>query len=220
MTERMAQGVSKALRESREPTNLAKELPFPQPQAGAQVPDEDGALLRELPFIRTPCPWNLNRYAILRSLRFSPNTFWARISTYKLQMKKQVPLLRSTEGSDISHAAHNSQCPDPQSLPSTAFLPKLPFSAPIQTPRPASPESTERVSDSWNNHYPHAMSPIPVEPALCPLPPTLPWPLTHPFFSWHHQLFSTPSLATLQPTSPRGFLLPLHLSPPCFSCWN
>lgn len=105
--------------------------------------------------------------------------------------------MRSTEGSDISHTAHNSQCPDPQSLPSTAFLPKLPFSAPIQTLVLPAPNQQNGFRTAGIIIISHAMSPIPVEPALCPLPPTLPWPLTQfvlllaPTAIFHHPAWRT-----------------------------
>lgn len=50
----------------------------------------------------------------------------------------------------------------------------------------------------------HAMSLIPVGPALCPPPPPSHGLSLNSFSSWHQQLFSTTLLAYVQPTSPRG----------------
>ena len=88
-------------------------------------------------------------------------------------------------------------------------------------PHPASPESTERVSDSWNNH--HLSRDVSNSCGACPVPsPSHPPMASHSICSslGTNSYFPPPCLAYLQPTSPRGFHSPLHLSPSCFSCWN
>lgn len=143
-----------------------------------------------------------------KGLRFPRTHSGLGSALYKLQNEKQVPLLREHRGSDIRvAAAPDSQCPDPQSLPST-FLPKLPFSAPIQTLVPASPNQ--------QNGFQTAGIIIISLRCLqflwaCPVPSP-----SHPPMASHqlrsspgtNSYFPPPCLAYLQPHLPRGFSLP------------
>lgn len=116
--------------------------------------------------------------------------------------------MRNTEGSDISHAAHDSQYPDPRSLPSTAFFPHLPLSAPIQTLILPTPNQQSGFRTAGIIIISHAMSPIPAEPAPCPLPPTLPWPLTQFLLLLAPTaIFQHPAWRTSNPP-PRGVFTP------------
>lgn len=66
----------------------------------------------------------------------------------------------------------------PSPAPSTAFLPQLPLSAPIQT---LILPARNQQNGFWTAGIIimfHLLSSIPVGPALCPLPPSLPRPLT------------------------------------------
>ena len=116
--------------------------------------------------------------------------------------------MRNTEGSDIRHAAHDSQYPDPRSLPSTAFLPHLPLSAPIQTLILPTPNQLSGFQTAGIIIISHAMSPSPVEPAPCPLPPTLRGLSLNSVFSWHRQLFSSTLPGAHPAHLPEGFSLP------------
>lgn len=88
-------------------------------------------------------------------------------------------------------------------------------------PLPASMKSTERVLDSWNNH--HLSLDVSDSCGACPVaPPSHPPVASHSIHSspGTNSPFPPPCLGSVQPTSPRGFHCPLHLSPSGSSCWN
>lgn len=106
--------------------------------------------------------------------------------------------------------------------PSPAPLPPLACHSQLHAdPHLASTKSTERVVDSWNNHQPSLD--VSDSCGACPAPsPSHPSAASHSIRSspGTNSYFPPPCLASIQPSAPRGFHSPLHLSPSCSSCWN
>lgn len=117
--------------------------------------------------------------------------------------------------------AHDSPTPWPSAPPQHPFPPPTATLSSHPDPHAASTKSTERVLDSWNNH--HLSLDVSDSCRACPVPsPSHPPVASQSIHSspGTNSYFPPPCLAYVQPTSPRGFHSPLHLSPSCTSCWD
>lgn len=184
-----------------------------------QGPDNGGALLREA--LRKDFVSTVPKLACCFRVPACLRTVWSRISTPQTIKIKMNPTLGEHMGQWyhspwLMTANTLTLSPSPMSPSSPACHSRL-----YPDPHLASTKSTERVLDSWNNHHPSLDVSDPC--GACPVPsPSHPPVASHSIRSspGTHSYFPPPCLALIQPTAPRGFHSPLHLSPSCSSCWN